>query len=474
MPQSAPIDVLDPATLKTIGQVPNMSETEIAAVIEAADNASGWGACPADERAAILSTAAQLLKERAGAIGRIITAESGKPAAEGHGEALVSAQFLQWNAEEARRTYGRTIPSPHPDRRYLTLKQPVGVVGAITPWNFPASMIARKAGAALAAGCPVVVRPATETPLCALEIETALHDAGVPREAFRVVTNEEPALAGRIFTEHPGIAKVTFTGSTDVGRLLAASASRFGKRIGLELGGHAPFIVFPDADLEKVAAGVVGSRFRNAGQSCISTNRLIVHADQATELTRMVAQRAEMLKVGAGQDPTVDLGPMIHERAALNVAALQRDALDKGARLVTGGEQVSVAGLDGFFRQPTILEAVSEDAAVMSKEVFGPLLTVSKFTTHDEALAIANATRYGLAAYVFTDSMSTAIYMAERLDFGIVGVNDIAPSAPALPFGGMKASGTGRENGPEGVEAFLELKSVSLGLSYPPPLPRAG
>lgn len=463
-------EVLNPATQELLGTVPDMGSEEIRAVLDDAPKGLvSWGGMTPDARADILAGAARLLELRAEDLGDLITRESGKPMAEGRGEARVSAQFLRWNAEEARRTYGRTIPSPNPQSRYLTVKQPVGVVAAITPWNFPALMIVRKAGAALAAGCSVVLRPATDTPLSALFIQAVLLEAGVMPEAFQVVTNEDPIVIGDMFTAHPAIAKLTFTGSTAVGRELASRASRHDIRVALELGGHAPFLVFPDADIDQVTGSIIGSRFRNTGQSCISTNRLLVHEHIADQLKERVAAEAAGLVIGNGIDPDVRIGPLIHARAAARFDGLRDDAVRRGATVLTGGGVAKVEGCPGAFREPTVLDQVPPDSHALREEVFGPMLSITSFGSVREAVDLANATPYGLASYVFTRDLDTAWHVAEQLQFGLVGVNDIAPSSPGLPFGGVKASGVGLENGPEGVDAFTTTKSICMGLGAPTP-----
>lgn len=457
--------VVNPATLEVVDHVPDMSIDEITHAIDRAHEAfADWRSMPADDRASILRQAAHLIEDRQEELARLITLESGKPLAESRGEAQVAAKFLEWSAEEGRRIYGRTIPSPHPDRRYLTVRQPVGVVAALTPWNFPASMVTRKAGAALAAGCTVVLRPAESTPLTCLALARAFADAGLPESVLEVVTTLDAPPVGDLVTRHPKIAKITFTGSTRVGTLLARLASEQNKRVSLELGGHAPFIVFPDADPADVSAAVVASRFRNAGQSCISTNRLIVHRDVADPVAAELASAVGRLTVGDGMVPGTQIGPLIDRAAAERIARLEADALEKGARLVTGGGLTDVEGLAGAFYSPTVVTDVPGDAAMLTEEVFGPLLSLAVFTRTEEAVELANSTRYGLAAYVFTHDLTVAWCVAEALDFGVVGVNDPAPSSPGLPFGGMKASGVGRENGPEGVDAFLETKAISMGL----------
>lgn len=463
--ERAAFPVVNPATLEVIEHVSDMSVEEVANAIDRAHAAfSLWRAMPADDRADILKKAAHLIEQRTEELARTITLESGKPLTESRGEAQVAAKFLLWSAEEARRVYGRTIPSPHPDHRYLTIRQPVGVVAALTPWNFPASMVTRKAGAALAAGCAVVLRPAETTPLTCLAIARAFADAGLPEHVLEVVTSLEAPPVGDLLTRHEKIAKITFTGSTQVGTLLAGLAAKQNKRLSLELGGHAPFIVFPDTDPAEAAANVVTSRFRNAGQSCISTNRLIVHRDVADAVAEQLADAVSQLKLGDGMAEGTQIGPLITKEAAERIQDLQADAVGRGAQVLAGGDLKDIDGLPGAFYAPTVLTDVPRGAAMLTEEVFGPLLSVSVVTQPREAVALANSTRYGLAAYIFTQDLTTAWRVAEALEFGVVGINDPAPSSPGLPFGGLKSSGLGRENGPEGVDAFLETKAISMGL----------
>lgn len=462
------LEVVNPATREVVDVVPDMSTAEMDAAVQRAHGAfPGWRATPADKRTAILVTAAGMMRERKDELARIMTLESGKPIAESAGEIEVAAQFLAWNAEEGRRTYGRTIPSPFAEKRYLTVAQPVGVVGAITPWNFPASMVTRKAGAALAAGCTVVLRPADATPLIALAIQGILAEAGLPEHVLEVVTNSDAPAAGRLLTQHPLVAKITFTGSTAVGATLCEQAAPGLKRVSMELGGHAPFLVFPDADLDLVADAIVASRYRNGGQSCISTNRLVLHTSVAAKVLDELVGRVSALVVGDGMAPETQIGPLIDDRAAKRLSGLQQDATAKGARVLTGGELIHPGGLPGAFYRPTVLTDIPDGADILSTETFGPVLSVLTFDSDDEALRIANSTSYGLAAYAFTTDLGRAMHVAEALDCGVVGVNDPAPSAPCLPFGGVKMSGLGRENGSDGVLAFTETKAISLGIGLP-------
>jgi succinate-semialdehyde dehydrogenase / glutarate-semialdehyde dehydrogenase len=457
--------VRNPATGESIAEVPDGSLDDVRAAVEAAHRAfPAWSHLPADGRATVLHKAATLMRERQEELARLLTMENGKPISESRGEVAASAAFLDWNAEEARRTYGQVVPAASPDKRVLVLRQPVGVVAAITPWNFPLSMPARKVAPALAAGCTVVLRPSRATPLVAIEMFRILREAGMPAGVANIVTGTNSAEAGRELAEHPLVRKVTFTGSTEVGKQLMRYAAGTMKRVSFELGGHAPFIVFEDADLEKAAQAVILSRFRNAGQTCICTNRLFVQDGIAERFSARVAELARNLKVGNGLDAGVSVGPLIDERGFQKVEEHVADALSHGAEVLAGGRRVSPEGLQGYFYAPTVLGNVQTDMLVMHDETFGPVLPVMPFATEDDAIRLANDTPFGLAAYFFTRDMGRGFRVAEGLEYGIVGLNDPLPTGPHIPFGGFKESGIGRENGAEGLQHFMEVKALSIAL----------
>lgn len=459
-------EVRNPATNEVLAQVADGGVADTRRAIEAAHAAfPAWSSTTAEKRAALLSKAAQLLNERSDALARVLTQENGKPIAESRGEVTVGAAFFQWNAEEARRIYGEVVPPAAADRRVLTIKQPVGVVAAITPWNFPFSMVTRKLGPALAAGCTAVLRPARATPLIAIEIYKILQEAGFPAGVVNLVTGTDSAGMGHELATNPLVRKLTFTGSTEVGKQLLALAAGTVKRVSLELGGHAPFIVFDDADLDKAAAAAVTSRFRNAGQTCICTNRVYVQRGVAEAFTAKVAQLTAGLKIGNGLEAGTQVGPLIDGRGFEKVQAHVDDAKAKGATVLAGGRPAPVNGnLKGFFFEPTVLGAVTPQMRVMFEETFGPVLPIMTFDTEDEVVAMANDTPYGLAAYFFARDVGRIFRVAEKLDYGIVGANDPLPTGAHIPFGGYKESGVGRENGSMGIDHFLEVKAISIGI----------
>ncbi|HLG51481.1 MAG TPA: NAD-dependent succinate-semialdehyde dehydrogenase [Chloroflexota bacterium] len=458
--------VRNPATGETLAHVADGGVAEIRRAIEAAHAAfPSWAETTADRRAALLSNAARLMIERREELARILTQENGKPLAESLGEIASGASFFQWNAEEARRVYGEVVPTVANDRRVLTIKQPIGVVGAITPWNFPFSMVTRKLGPALAAGCTAVLRPARATPLVAIEIFKIMEEVGFPPGVVNLVTGTDSAGMGRELATNPLVRKLTFTGSTEVGKQLLAYAAGTVKRVSLELGGHAPFLVFDDADLDKAAQAAVLSRFRNAGQTCICTNRVFVQRPVADAFTEKVARLVSALRVGNGLEPGVQVGPLIDERGFQKVVDHVEDARSKGATVVTGGRPAQVNGhLKGYFYEPTVLANATPRMKVMYEETFGPVLPIMTFETEDEAIALANDTPYGLAAYFYARDVGRIFRVAEKLEYGIIGANDPIPVGAHIPFGGFKESGLGRENGSEGINHFLEVKAISIGL----------
>lgn len=456
--------VRNPATAEPVALVADADREDVRCAIDDASRAlPAWSDTPAPERARVLRRAEALMLEQAGPLARTLTLEGGKPFAEARGEIAYAASFLGWSAGEAERIYGRTIPASSPGKRLLVLRQPIGVVAAITPWNFPAAMVTRKVAPAIAAGCTVVLKPAEQTPVTALRIAAILADAGLPPGVLNVVPTQDPAPAGLEMLHHPAVRKITFTGSTEVGKYLAREAAASVKRVSLELGGQAPFIVFADADVEAAARGAMASKFRNAGQTCVCANRFYVQAPVLEPFLQALAPQIRALRVGDGLAEGVQVGPLIDGAAVEKVDAHVRDAVASGAQLVVGGQRPADRDRGHFF-EPTLLAGVTDGMRVMREETFGPVAPVASFVTEEEVLQRANATQYGLAAYVYTNDLSRAWRMAERLQFGILGVNDAMPSTAQAPFGGLKESGIGREGGAEGMEAFLETKYVSMGI----------
>ncbi|WP_417656274.1 NAD-dependent succinate-semialdehyde dehydrogenase [Pseudidiomarina aestuarii] len=457
--------VSNPATSAAFAWVPDAlaGDAEVA-ILAAAKAFSSWSALAARERAKVLFLWADLLLEHRADLGALLSYEQGKPVAEAIGEIEYSASYVQWFAEEATRLYGDTIPAPASSKRILVTKQPVGVVGVITPWNFPMAMLARKAAAALAAGCTLVAKPAQETPLSAFALQRLAVRAGVPVDAFAVVAGTDSAAIGEVLTQHPAVAKFSFTGSTRVGRILAAQCASTVKRVSLELGGNAPFIVFADADIEAALDGLMLAKFRNAGQTCVCANRVLVDAAIADEFTERLAARVRALRMGSaftddGSAADVQIGPLVHERAAAGLRELLTRAMADGARLV-GVDGVTG---EGAWLQPCVLADVRNDSELAQSELFGPVAPVIKFHDEAEALALANATEYGLAAYLYSRDIGCCLRVAEGLQFGMVGINDGAISNAAAPFGGMKQSGYGREGSKYGLDDYVETKYLSIG-----------
>jgi len=457
-------DVFNPATGEKIGKVPDGTREDAARAIEAAAQAfPAWSRLTAYQRAAFLYRAYQLMVERKEQLARLMTTEQGKPLRAARNEVQYGADFLLWFAEEAKRVYGETIPSARPDQRFFVLYQPVGVVGAITPWNYPISMITRKVAPALAAGCTLVLKPSEETPLCAVELFKIFHEAGIPAGVVNLVTARDPEPIGREFVENRMVRKITFTGSTEVGKLLARGAADQIKRVSMELGGHAPFIVFDDADPIHAARGASLVKFLNAGQTCISPNRVYVQRSIVGKFVEELKNRVSKLKAGNGLDDSVSIGPLVSEAALAKVERQVQDAVAHGAAVVTGGARLTGEPLDqGYFYAPTVLDAVTSEMLICREETFGPVLPVIAFDTEQEVLALANDTTYGLASYVYTRDLARAFRMYEGLEFAIVGINDINPTAAAAPFGGMKESGLGREGARQGIAEYLETKLVGI------------
>ncbi|MDR6225554.1 NAD-dependent succinate-semialdehyde dehydrogenase [Desmospora profundinema] len=456
-------NVTDPATGAVVGICADAGEMDVKRAIDAADRAfPEWAKTTAKERAECLRKVYDGMRRLEEELAEMMTREQGKPLAESRGEVRYAADFVEWSAEEAKRIYGETIPASSPDKRIWVHRQPVGVTAAITPWNFPASMITRKIAPALAAGCTVVVKPAQQTPLTACRLVDLFHEAGFPDGVVNLVTGTDAAAIGDALLKDERVRKVGFTGSTEVGKILMRKAADTVKKISLELGGHAPFIVFEDADLKRAAEQVSASKFRNAGQTCVCANRIYVHESVADTFTRLLGAEASRLKVGNGLEEGVQIGPLIDRAAADKVEGHVKDALEKGARLVVGGTRLSEG--DVHFFEPTVLADITDNMRIQQEETFGPVAPIQTFRTDEEAIAKANDSRYGLAAYFYTQDLSRTIRVAEALEFGIVGVNDGVPSTAQAPFGGMKESGLGREGGRYGVEEFLETKYISLGL----------
>ncbi|MHA1109154.1 MAG: NAD-dependent succinate-semialdehyde dehydrogenase, partial [Alphaproteobacteria bacterium] len=447
-------------TGETISEAPDGGREDAARAIEAADRAfAGWSGRTAYERSAILAKAHRLMVERKADIARTMTQEQGKPLRAAANEVQYGADFLGWYSEEAKRVYGETIPAPRADQRFIVLHQPVGVVAAVTPWNYPASMITRKLAPALAAGCTVVLKPAEATPLCAIEIFKILEEAGVPAGVINLVTAKDPAPIGAEFLENPLVRKLTFTGSTGVGKMFARGAAEHMKRVSLELGGHAPFVVLSDADPIYAAKGASLVKFLNTGQACISPNRLFVHASIVDAFTAEFTSRVGRMRAGNGLDDGISIGPLINQAAIDKIDRQVTDAVDKGAKLLCGGHRLMDDGLErGYFYAPTVLSHVTTDMLIYREETFGPVAPIIAFDDDDAVLAMANDTDYGLAAYVYTNNLARGMRMFEGLRFGIIGINDINPTGAAAPFGGMKQSGLGREGGHEGIAEYLETK----------------
>ncbi|WP_026703026.1 NAD-dependent succinate-semialdehyde dehydrogenase, partial [Salibacterium aidingense] len=446
------MDVTNPSTGETVAAVPFAGQKEAEAAVDAAAEAfPAWAAKTANERAARLKKWHELIEANREAMASLMTSEQGKPYKEAYGEVGYANSFIEWYAEEARRIYGDTIPASAPDKRIVVQKQPVGVTAVITPWNFPAAMITRKVGPALAAGCTVVIKPAEDTPLTALMLAELAEEAGIPAGVVNVVTGDAPAI-GQTWLDDKRVRKLTFTGSTPVGKKLMEGSAQTMKKVSLELGGHAPFIVMDDADLEQAVEGAIQSKFRNAGQTCVCANRIYVQESLAEAFEETFTAAVQKLQAGDGFETGVDVGPLINEAALEKVEAHVADAKEKGARILSGGSRVE--GKPGFY-EPTVIAGADETMLCMQEETFGPVAPIATFRDEDEAVRLANNTDFGLAAYAFTRDLSRAMRLSEALEYGIVGINDGLPSVPQAPFGGMKESGLGREGGYYGLEEFL-------------------
>jgi succinate-semialdehyde dehydrogenase/glutarate-semialdehyde dehydrogenase len=452
--------VTNPATGDIIASVPRLGQVETERAIVAAEKAlPAWRAKTAKERAQILRRWYQLMMEHQEDLAQLMTHEQGKSLAEARGEVAYAAAFIEWFGEEAKRVYGDVIPGFSADRRILVLKQPVGVVAAIAPWNFPIAMIARKVGPALAVGCTVVVKPASETPLSALAASVLAIEAGVPAGVLNIVTGPA-AVIGRTLTQSPAVRKLSFTGSTEVGRQLMAECAPTLKKLSLELGGNAPFIVFDDADLDAAVAGAMASKFRNSGQTCVCTNRILVQDGAHDAFVEKFAKAMGTLKVGPGWEEGVNQGPLINAKAVAHAEGLLQRALEQGARIVCGGQRHARGGL---FFEPTLVENVKNDSEIAQNELFAPIATIIRFKDEPEAIQMANATEFGLASYFYSQDVNRIFRVSEALQYGIVGVNEGIISSEVAPFGGMKASGMGREGSKYGVADYLDIKYVCIG-----------
>ena len=454
------VDVTNPATGELLGTIPLMGAAETRRAIEAANAAWGaWRKKTAKERANILRKWFNLMMENQDDLAILMTAEQGKPLAESRGEIAYSASFVEWFAEEGKRIYGDVIPAHQPDKRIVVTKEPIGVVAAITPWNFPSAMITRKAGPALAAGCPIVLKPATQTPFSALALAELAHRAGIPAGIFNVVTGAAGAIGGEM-TGNPIVRKLTFTGSTEIGKILMQQCAGTVKKVSMELGGNAPFIVFDDADLDAAVEGAIASKFRNTGQTCVCANRLLVQDGVYDVFAAKLASAVAKLKVGDGLKGETQQGPLIDMKAVAKVEEHIADATSKGARIIAGGKRHT---LGGSFFEPTILADVTPKMAVAKEETFGPVAPLFRFKTEAEAVQMANDTEFGLAAYFYSRDLGRVWRVAEQVEYGIVGINTGIISTEVAPFGGMKESGIGREGSKYGIEDFLEVKYMCMG-----------
>jgi succinate-semialdehyde dehydrogenase/glutarate-semialdehyde dehydrogenase len=456
----ATIDVTNPATGLKIGTVPKSGKAETRRAIEAAAQAfASWRKTSAAERAKYLRKLHDAIMDNQDALGELLTMEQGKSLTEARGEVAISAAYVLWFAEEARRTYGDVVPSPWADRRVLVTKEPVGVIAAITPWNFPSSMLSRKIGPALAAGCTAVIKPASQTPYSGLAWGALCEEVDIPKGVINVVTGSAGEIGDELCT-NPLVKKITFTGSTEVGKMLIEKSASTVKKVSMELGGNAPFLVFADADIDRAVEGAMVAKYRNSGQTCVCTNRFFVHADIYDSFVERLAAASSKLKVGPGLDEGTQQGPLIDDKAVDKVEELIADARAKGGRVVTGGQRHE---LGGTFFQPTVIADATTDMNFMKEEIFGPVAPVFRFETEDEAVALANDTEYGLACYFYTSDLGRAFRVMEGLKYGMVGVNEGLITTPEAPFGGVKESGLGREGGHQGIEDYLDTKYVCIG-----------
>lgn len=457
------LKVVNPATGEIIDTVAKGGVKETQEAIDAAKKAfKSWSKLTARDRHDYLMRVVDIMYSRVDEIATIITKEMGKPLAEAKGEIQLAIDYLEWYAEEGKRIYGETIPASATNKRLTVIRQPIGVVGAITPWNFPIAMITRKLAPALAAGCTVILKPASATPLTAIEVFKAFHEAGIPKGVVNIIHGSASEISGTLM-KSSDVRKITFTGSTEIGKQLVRESADTMKKVSMELGGHAPFLVFEDADIDHAVESVIASKFRNAGQTCVCTNRVYVHESIVDQYTKRLSEKMKELKVGNGLNSETKIGPLIDEGAIEKVESQIEDATQKGAEVVFGGKRLSGESYDqGHFFEPTVLKNVTHEMKIAYEETFGPVAPIFTFSSEEEVIEKANDTVYGLAAYLFTNDGSRMVRVSEALEYGIVGINDPLPTVVQAPFGGIKESGIGREGGRHGIEDFLEYKFISL------------
>lgn len=458
-------EVKNPATGEILGSVSKSEEDETQSAIAAAKAAmSSWSKKTAKERHDYLKRTAEVLRSRADHIAQIITTEMGKPLHEAKAEISLAIDYLDWYAEEARRIYGETIPASSESKRLMVVRQPVGVVGAITPWNFPIAMITRKIAPAIAAGCTIILKPASATPLTAIEVFKAFHEAGLPHGVVNLLHGSASKIV-KGFMDSSAVRKITFTGSTEVGKQLVRQSADTMKKVSMELGGHAPFIVFNDANIEQAATAAIASKFRNAGQTCVCTNRIYVHEDVIDAFSEILSKKISELKVGNGLESGITIGPLIDQDAVAKAESHVQDAAEKGAEVLVGGNRLTEGAFaNGNFFEPTLLKNANHRMKISYEETFGPVVPIFKFSSEAEVITKANSSQYGLASYIFTSNISRMYRVSEALEYGIVGINDPLPTVAQAPFGGVKESGVGREGGKQGIEDFLEYKYLSIQL----------
>ena len=456
-------DINNPATGEVIDTLNKSSKEDVQAAIKAChEGFKAWSKTDAHYRSGIIKEWFRLINENKDELAEIITKESGKPLHEALGEVAYANAYIEWYAEEAKRIYGRTVPANSPNKNIIIKKQPVGLVAGITPWNFPAAMLTRKVAPALAAGCSFIIKPAAETPLTTKKLVELAYAAGVPENVFKAVNGSGRDI-GSLFTDSPLVRKITFTGSTPVGKSLIENSAGTVKHLSMELGGHAPIIVCGDADVDIAVDQTIASKFRNAGQTCICANRLFVHESVVDEFSEKLSTKVAQLKVGNGLDEGTQVGPLINGAAYDKVSAQAENAKALGAEILCGGEGIVDDDKKTYFYKPTVIKNANQDMEIMNEETFGPLIPIQSFTDIDDAIELANGLPFGLAAYYFTNDYKVGLYLSEELDFGVIGWNDGAPSAAHAPFGGLKESGLGKEGGPEGIEAYLDTKYLSIG-----------